>query len=52
MSFSRFFPIVGKDKTIRTVMTVVGNDHHTYEAYESPEGKEVKTLTIKYTRAK
>jgi hypothetical protein len=45
-------PLAGKDKTIRTVLTVVDNDHHTYEAFETPEGKEVKTLSIQYTRAK
>jgi len=45
-------PIAGKDKTIKTVLTVIDNDRHTYEAFESPEGKEIKTLSITYTRAK
>jgi hypothetical protein len=46
-------PMAGRDKTIRTVMTVVDKDQHTYEAYEQgADGKDVKTLTIRYTRAK
>jgi hypothetical protein len=45
-------PAGGKDKTIKSVLTVIDNDRHTYEAFESPEGKEIKTLSITYTRAK
>jgi hypothetical protein len=45
-------PVLGKDKTIKTVLTVIDNDRHTYEAFESPQGKEIKTLSITYTRAK
>ena len=46
-------PIAGKEKTIKSVLTVIDNDRHTYEAFEpGPDGKEIKTLSITYTRAK
>jgi hypothetical protein len=48
-----FDPIANKDKEIRTVLKVADKDHHTYESYEKgDDGKEMKTLTIQYTRAK
>jgi hypothetical protein len=48
-----FDPIANKDKEIRMVLKVADKDHHTYESYEKgDDGKEVKTLTIQYTRAK
>jgi hypothetical protein len=38
---------------MRQVLTVVDNDHHTFESYDIyPDGKEWKGMTIKYTRAK
>ena len=39
--------------SIRNVLTVTDNDHHTYESYQSKDGQpETKCMTIKYTRAK
>jgi len=46
-------PATGKELTMKQVLTVTDNDHHTYESYQSQDGKdEVKCVTIKYTRAK
>ena len=46
-------PMSGKELTMRQVLTVVDDDHHTYESYQTGEdGKEIKCVTIKYTRAK
>jgi hypothetical protein len=46
-------PVEKKEITMRNVLTVTDNDHHTYESYHSVDGKpEMKVLTIKYTRAK
>jgi hypothetical protein len=46
-------PIEKKDKTIKSVLTVIDNDNHTYEAFEpGPSGSEIRTLSIKYTRVK
>jgi len=46
-------PIEGRSKQMKQVITIVDNDHHTFEMYDiQPDGKEVKGMTIKYTRAK
>ena len=46
-------PIEGRTKEMKQVITIVDNDHHTFEMYDiQPDGKEVKGMTIKYTRAK
>jgi Protein of unknown function (DUF1579) len=46
-------PMKGKEIDMKQVLTVIDNDHHTYEAYQSDDGKdETKSVTIKYTRAK
>jgi hypothetical protein len=40
-------------KTFKQVVTMSDDDHHTYDMFEvTPDGKENKVLTIKYTRAK
>ena len=39
--------------TMKQVWTIADNDHHTFEAWDiGPDGKEMKMLEIKYTRAK
>jgi len=45
-------PMTGKLAKSRMVMTVVDDDHHTFEMYGTPPGakKEMKTMTIEYTR--
>jgi len=44
-------PISGKQQTMRSVLTIVSNDKHTYDMYgPGPDGKEYKCLTIVYTR--
>jgi hypothetical protein len=45
-------PLTGKLAKSRMVMTVVDDDHHTFEMYGTPPGakKEMKTMTIEYTR--
>ena len=47
-------PVKGKEINTRQVMTVVDDDHHTYEMYQSDDdgSNETKSMTIKYTRAK
>ena len=46
-------PITQQKKTSRQVVTIQDKDHHTFEAFEKgPDGKEIKSMTIKYTRAK
>jgi hypothetical protein len=46
-------PMSGEKKEMRTVMTIVDDDHHTYEGFQKgADGKEFKCLSIKYTRAK
>jgi hypothetical protein len=46
-------PFAGGPQKMRQVLTVVDNDHHTFESYDIyPDGKEWKGMTIKYTRAK
>jgi len=46
-------PTSGKKMTTRGVTTVISNDKHTYEMYmPGPDGKEMKCLTIVYTRTK
>jgi hypothetical protein len=45
-------PADGSVKTMKSVITIIDNNTHTYEAYEvGADGKENKTMTIKYTRA-
>jgi hypothetical protein len=42
-----------KGKIIRQVVTIVDNDHWTMESFDpGADGKETKTMTIKYTRVK
>jgi hypothetical protein len=48
-------PITNDKKTVREVMKIVDADHYSYETYEpgaGADGKDLKTMTIKYTRAK
>jgi hypothetical protein len=46
-------PVLDKEKMIKGVVAVVDNDTHTYAMFEDgADGKQVKTMTIKYTRAK
>ena len=46
-------PMDNAKHTMRQVITMVDDDHHTYEMFDTgPDGKETKALTIKYTRAK
>ena len=46
-------PLTGeKDRKVRSVVTLVDNDHKTYTAYAAgPDGKETKMMEISYTRA-
>ena len=45
-------PLTNQDKRIKGVLTIVDNDHHTWEAFETIDGQERKMLSIAYTRAK
>ena len=46
-------PVEKTEVTMRNVLTVTDNDHHTYESFQSQDGNpETKCLTINYTRAK
>jgi hypothetical protein len=45
-------PFENRPKTMKTVITIVDNDHHTMEGFDVTDGKETKTMTIKYTRSK
>jgi len=46
-------PTSGKKVTMRGVTTIVDNNKHTYEMFmPGPDGKEMKGLSIVYTRAK
>jgi hypothetical protein len=46
-------PMDNSVKTMKTVVTITDNNAHTYEMYDvGADGKEFKTMTIKYTRAK
>jgi hypothetical protein len=46
-------PLDNSKKTMKQVVTMTDDDHHTYEMYDvGADGKENKVLTIKYTRAK
>ena len=45
-------PVENRPKTMKTVITIVDNDHHTMEGFDVTDGKETKTMTIKYTRSK
>ena len=42
--------VPGTKTKIREVIKIEDHDHHTFEFYEEREGKEVKTMEIKYTR--
>ena len=44
-------PIEGGPKQMKMVITINDNDHNTMEMYDVKDGKETKTMTIKYTRA-
>jgi hypothetical protein len=45
-------PIQKEKVSMRQVITIVDNDHHTIDMYTTQDGKEFKMMTIKYTRAK
>ena len=46
-------PITGKPSPIETKMTIVDNDHHTFEMWgKGPDGKMHRMLQIDYTRRK
>ncbi|WP_428940521.1 DUF1579 domain-containing protein [Fontivita pretiosa] len=46
-------PVSGKEQTMRSVLTIVSNDRHTFDMYvPGPDGKEYKCMTNVYTRAK
>jgi len=46
-------PMDNSKHTMRQVVTMTDDDHHTYEMFDTgPDGKETKCLTIKYTRVK
>lgn len=46
-------PITHTKRTMKQVVTIIDKDHHTMEGYDiGPDGKEFKTMTLKYTRAK
>ena len=46
-------PMTNQKKTSRMVMTVVSNDRHTVEMFgPGMDGKEMKMMSIEYTRAK
>jgi hypothetical protein len=46
-------PMSGQMMKCREVITVADDDHHMMEMYgPGPDGKEMKMMTIKYTRAK
>ncbi|MEO6436050.1 MAG: DUF1579 domain-containing protein [Tepidisphaeraceae bacterium] len=46
-------PITNGKKTMKQVVTVESPDKHTIEMYDvGPDGKEFKSMTIKYTRAR
>jgi hypothetical protein len=46
-------PMDNTKHSMRQVITLTDDDHHTYEMYDTgPDGKENKMMTIKYTRAR
>jgi hypothetical protein len=45
-------PITGQDKKIKSVLTILDDDRHTWEAFETIDRQERKVLSIAYTRAK
>ncbi len=46
-------PMTGKMSTLKEVMTVTDNDHHTFEMWApGPDGKVYKMMEIEYTRKK
>jgi hypothetical protein len=45
-------PLTGQDKKIKSVLTIIDADHHTWEAFETIDGQERRMLSIAYTRAK
>lgn len=44
--------IPGTMTKVREVITIVDNDHHTFEWYDNSSGREAKTMEISYTRKK
>ena len=48
-----FEPSVGKELTMREVFKIIDDNTQTMEMYKpAPDGKEFKTMEIKYTRKK
>ena len=46
-------PITHTKKTMKQIVKIDGDDQHTIEMYDiGPDGKEFKSMTIKYTKAK
>jgi hypothetical protein len=45
-------PVTGHDKKIKSVLTIIDDDRHTWEAFETIDGRERKMVSIAYTRAK
>jgi hypothetical protein len=46
-------PMSGKKMDFKEVLTVVDDDHHTFELWmPGPDGKMFKTMEISYTRRK
>lgn len=43
-------PVSGKDMAFREVWKFVDNDHQVMEMYNQVDGKEIKSMEIKYTR--
>jgi hypothetical protein len=44
-------PVTQKKTPMRQVLTIQDADHHTYESYQTKDGKENRCVMIKYTRA-
>jgi len=44
-------PVTGHDKKIKSVLTIIDDDRHTWEAFETIDGQERKMVSIAYTRA-
>lgn len=45
-------PMSGKDMGVKEIFKIVDDDHHNLEMYMVNDGKEVKTMEIKFTRKK
>lgn len=43
-------PTSGKDMKMKEIFTIVDDNHHTMQMYMDHEGKEFKTMEIKFTR--